>query len=661
MPSPSSNFFVPKPVFRRLRGYAFDPILSLQLDTALVNEVVFRVSWEDDLNSGPTGEYLEIVDYDPASKCFYAPLDLNHPRILAQDGLSPSEGNPQFHQQMVYAVAMTTIKNFEKALGRKALWSSRFANGKEEYIQHLRIYPHALREANAYYSPSKRALLFGYFPASAKAKGSQIPGGMVFTCLSHDIIAHETTHALLDGMHRRFVEASHRDSLAFHEAFADIVALFQHFTFSEVVRHQIAQTQGDLTTANLMNSLAHQFGNAIGQYGGLREFIGKEPDPLDYRERVLEPHARGAILVSAIFETFLSIYKNRIADLLRIATNGTGILQEGAIHPDLVNRLAGEATKTAQQILNMCIRALDYCPPIDINFVDYLQALITADTDLVPDDDRGYRVALIEAFRRRGIYPKDRLSWKRYNQDDEEEQNNQQSIFKTIAGVMRDFVHQLDYLDEIPPDMFDSFSEYYKGLVESDANWNQMKERQKIFVLTKAASRALHEVLVQYKAAAESHEVVKFEQITGLYLLQSNQKSKEVSGLSSKGGKYVFEIHSLRGARRIGPDGNTVNQIIISITQNRTIKTSDSGEFKFRGGCTLILDLATLTLRYAIVKNIGDTVTKDEEGNEIIIENERLKRQREYRKSSVGLSLRSTYFNNTGETNEPFALLHRDF
>jgi hypothetical protein len=42
----------------------------------------------------------------------------------------------------------------------------------------------------------------------------------VFTCLSQDIIAHEVTHALLDGMHRRFNEPSNLDVLAFHEAFA---------------------------------------------------------------------------------------------------------------------------------------------------------------------------------------------------------------------------------------------------------------------------------------------------------------------------------------------------------------------------------------------------------------------------------------------------------
>src|SRR4051794_37541040 len=98
----------PAPVFRRLRGYAFDPSLSTQMDTAFVNEVVFRVPWEDQeaLFPGPVGEYVEVVDVDAASGCFYEPIDLNSPHVLAQDGIPPSEGDPKFHQQMVYAVSM---------------------------------------------------------------------------------------------------------------------------------------------------------------------------------------------------------------------------------------------------------------------------------------------------------------------------------------------------------------------------------------------------------------------------------------------------------------------------------------------------------------------------------------------------------------------------
>ena len=46
----------------------------------------------------------------------------------------------------------------------------------------------------------------------------------------------------------------------------------------------------------------------------------------------------------------------------------------------------------------MCIRALDYCPPVDITFGEYLRAIITADCDLVEDDRLRYRVAFVEAF-----------------------------------------------------------------------------------------------------------------------------------------------------------------------------------------------------------------------------------------------------------------------
>jgi Zn-dependent metalloprotease len=57
----------------------------------------------------------------------------------------------------------------------------------------------------------------------------------VFTALSHDVVVHETTHAILDGLHRRYAEPTSVDSLAFHEAFADIVALLSHFTLTEAV------------------------------------------------------------------------------------------------------------------------------------------------------------------------------------------------------------------------------------------------------------------------------------------------------------------------------------------------------------------------------------------------------------------------------------------
>src|SRR5262249_21020776 len=156
------------------------------LDSITVNATVLSLPWEERLKPGPVGEYLEVIDVDPASNKVYEPVDLNDPKLLAQDGWAPSEGNPQFHQQMVYAVAMTTIGHFEKAIGRDALWAPQDPSGTEsgKEVRRLRIYPHALRTDNAYYSPEKKALLFGYFQSNA-GEGDATPGGsMVFTCLS---------------------------------------------------------------------------------------------------------------------------------------------------------------------------------------------------------------------------------------------------------------------------------------------------------------------------------------------------------------------------------------------------------------------------------------------------------------------------------------------
>jgi hypothetical protein len=96
----------PKPK-RRLRVYALDPSIGKRLASIAVNETVLQVEWEEGLKPGPVGEYLEVVDVDPATNKVYEPVDLNEPKLLAQDGWHPSEGNPQFHQQMVYAVAMS--------------------------------------------------------------------------------------------------------------------------------------------------------------------------------------------------------------------------------------------------------------------------------------------------------------------------------------------------------------------------------------------------------------------------------------------------------------------------------------------------------------------------------------------------------------------------
>jgi hypothetical protein len=377
-----------RPERRPLQIFAFDPMLGRsggRLTLSVQNEPLLP---------GPQGNRIQVIDYDASSKTLYAPVDLDDPAVLMTDGLDPSESDPRFHQQMVYAVAMKVVENFEEALGRSFTFKDR---------KRLRIFPHAFEDANAFYDPGMVAVLFGYFRADETNPGPNLPGQTVFTCVSHDIVAHEVTHAMVDRLRPNFMEETNGDVLAFHEGFADIVAIFQHFTFRSILAEEIQKTQGQLRKPNVLGELAAQFGRATGTGQALRTAIeGGTADPRLY-ETVTEPHERGSILVAAVFDAFFTVYQERITDLVRIASGGTGRLPEGDLHPDLVDRIAREASKTAKNILTMCIRAFEYLPPVDVTFGDYLRAIVTADYETVVSDDRGLRASIVEAFRLRGV------------------------------------------------------------------------------------------------------------------------------------------------------------------------------------------------------------------------------------------------------------------
>ena len=299
-------FEIPTPDNRPLKCYAFDPSHGKFFG----NEMTLHVKYEK-LLPGPVGERIAVIDYDGANKKFYKPVNLDEPNLLISSGLNPTESDPRFHQQMVYAVAMETIQNFEAALGRRIRWrlderlpdaNGKIAPGKRDGdIFRLNLYPHAMVAANAAYSPDAKGILFGYFRASSVDPGRNLPGQTVFTCLSHDIIVHEVTHAILDGIRTYFSERTSSDVAAFHEAFADIAALFRHFSHKEALLDTIQKTGGRLYQYHLepdalttdgnptiqaqklqdnpLIGLAQQFGEARGTGKALRSALSELPDP----------------------------------------------------------------------------------------------------------------------------------------------------------------------------------------------------------------------------------------------------------------------------------------------------------------------------------------------------------------------------------------------
>ena len=373
----------------QIRVVAQDP--SVRVDgrilTALVSLPV------EDAREGPTGHRVQVIDYDATTRTMYA-------RARPLDPADPSDedimGDPAFHARNVYGLVMATLARFEYALGRRVAWG--FPGHQ------LKVVPHAFAVANAFYSPDSEALLFGYFDRGERT---------IFTCLSHDVVVHETTHALLHGLRGRFLRASSADQAAFHEAFADVVALLSVFSMREVVQRLIdhyagrgsrasrkgavsaSALQPDRLKRSALFALAEEMvpERDPGGIGALRRSVDLEPDQnLLNRLEFRDSHRRGEVLVAAVCHAFLEVWVRRLQAL------GTDMVDR--------ERAAEEGAGIAEQLLTMAIRGLDYTPPVDLLFGDFLSAALTADTEVRPNDERYHlRETLLSSCAAYGIRP----------------------------------------------------------------------------------------------------------------------------------------------------------------------------------------------------------------------------------------------------------------
>jgi len=356
---------------------------------------------------------VQVIDFDATTNQLLAPLDAGAYLDRAGNLIDPFDKasdrtiltDPQFHAQNVYATVTQTLARFERSLGRRVNWG--FPGHQ------LRVAPHAFADANAFYAPNERALFFGYFTGQHNRT--------IFTCLSHDVVTHETTHALLDGIRTRFTDPSSPDQAAFHEGFADCVALLSVFAQREVVEKalQISAREknlrmtkvqrGDqplipvdaLTRDSLAESvllgLADEMGRELSAVRGsaLRRSVELEASKtiLDTPE-FTEPHRRGEVLVAAVMQSFLEVWATRLDSLRRYGS----FLN--------VNRVAEEGCAAADYLLTMLIRSLDYTPPVHLQFGDFLSAVLTADVEVRDDDGPyQYRASLLSRFAAFGIRP----------------------------------------------------------------------------------------------------------------------------------------------------------------------------------------------------------------------------------------------------------------
>lgn len=423
---------------RRLRVYSIDPTGGAQRGGVVTLAVPYELLepfGERFLIGGRFGlilppaphqaePELSVEELAEDRRRWFDTFSLEKPQRLVEQGFAPSLSDPPFIAQMVYAVAMSLDGVFRDALGRLPVLGVERAPcdgdadpSTGDVVRACRSTDHAAfqgrlilapwasnDDAQAWFDQDSGAVQFGAYKAKGAARGYP-PDSMVYTALSHDVIVHEVSHAYLDSIQPHLGIPVTGDGLAFHEAFADLMVVFQRMTYPELVKGQMAKARGRPGAFELLATLATGFAQTTSGGRTLRTIRGEAK----YADVGYEPHERGAVLVQAVYRAFLSVIERRIDRIVAIATGGNGLLPEGQLPPVLIDEMARITGKTARMFQSMLIRALDYCPPLGISYADFLCAAITADLRLVPMDDEGVREAWMEAFRFHGIFPSQQL------------------------------------------------------------------------------------------------------------------------------------------------------------------------------------------------------------------------------------------------------------
>ena len=539
---------------RQLRVFSLDPSVSRTQGAVSTISIPF-----EPCTPGPVSGLFEIDLRDEQAGDVYTPLDLDDPEDLrtGAGGRQPDAADPMFHAQMVYAIALLTYESFRRALGRHLSWG--FHGDQPRDRTPLRILPFADRTLNAWYSRGEQAIGFGYRP-----RGSDIAAGSedlsVYTALNSDIVTHEIAHALIDGLKPYFWEPTNPDVGALHEALADLVALFQRFTYTELVTEQLARQRGRLDSNTLLKVLAPQIGRVLARERGLRTFeslLSAIENGEDVHDRVRhlqdlkaeeanQSHLRGQIFAEAIFDAFETILIRKTEPIILLATKGRGELPRGRISTTLLGFLVHETKRTAAQFLTICIRALDYCPPVHVEFGDYVRAMITADAQLIKYDPLGFREAITMACLLRGIVPR-----------------------------------------------------YVDTPSESALRWHPPPGEPLILEGLDLSSLQFRGDPAIVRCAAE---VERQARLVGEALAQSPLLRERLGLAEPDGAIDPPEIVSIRSSRRVGPDDQVAFDLIIEIVQTSRIDVHATA-IAWRGGATIVLDSRGV-VRFIIRKRV---------------------------------------------------------
>jgi hypothetical protein len=322
---------------------------------------------------GPVAARVAVVDRDAKTGHLVKPVKWKEKNMKGSYPTAGDISSPEAIAVSVFGIVLQTLQFAEQddVLGHKVKWA--FDSPQ------LLVVPRAGIWKNAYYDRLSQSLQCFSFAGP--------DDHMVHTALSRDIVAHETGHAILDGIVPALYDALTPQTLGLHEAIGDFTAIIMALR-SRSIRDWLQRAHFEkLTGSTPVSQLANEFGQGLGLNRPLRDAYNS----LTMKDVTNEPHDLCSVLTGALWSAMVQMHLNILDETRKQSQRG----EEEAVDLALL--------KSAYRIGRILYRALDFLVPAEATFADYCRAVLRSDEQVYPEDKMGYRAVLKKEFIKRGI------------------------------------------------------------------------------------------------------------------------------------------------------------------------------------------------------------------------------------------------------------------